>query len=138
MIYLSTTQSSAIIATLKEKSPNLLTSYYTWILTNRDGFLSYTFSCDDWSSELSNYYDAFTVSVGTAQSLTGSTATINAPAGQYDYTVYQTTSRYDIGLTSSLGIVETGILQIEGTFSEYTQAVFTASNTDTIRIFNGL
>ncbi len=138
MIYLSTTQSRTIVATLKEKSPNLVSSNYTWVLLNRDSFISYTFSCDDYSALISNYYDAFTVSVGSPSSLTGSTATINAPAGQYDYTVYQTTSKYDLGLTSSLGIVETGILQIEGTYSEYTQQVYTASNADTIAVFTGL
>lgn len=127
-----------MVATLKEKSPDLFTSNYTWVISNRDSFLTYTFSCDDWSAGFSNYYDAFTVSIGLPISLTGSAATIDATPGQYDYTVYQTTSKYDLGLTSSLGIVETGILQIEGTYSEYTQSVYTASNTDTIRVFNGL
>lgn len=127
-----------MIATLKEKSPNLLTSNYTWVISNRDSFDFYTFSCDNWGASYSNYYDGFTVSVGLPQSLTGSVAVINAPEGQYEYSVYQTTSKYDLGLTSSLGVVETGILIIEGTYSEYTQSVFTASNTDTILVFNGL
>lgn len=138
MIYLSTTQSLPVVATLKEKSPNLLTSNYTWVITNRDSFLSYTFSAENWGASYSNYYDGFTVSVGLPQALTGSNVVISAPEGQYDYTVYQTTNLYDLDLVSSLGVVETGILQIEGTYSEYTQSVFTASNTDTIVVFNGL
>lgn len=107
-------------------------------MSNRDSFTSYTFSCYNWGASYSNYYDAFTVSIGSPAGLTGLSATIDAPAGQYDYSVYQTTSQYDLGLTSSLGIVETGILQIEGTYSEYTQQVFTASNADTIAVFTGL
>lgn len=138
MIYLSTTQSSEVVATLKEKSPNLLTSNYTWVITNRDTFNSYTFSAQNWGASYSNYYDAFTVSVGLPQSLTGSNVKINAPEGQYDYMVYQTTNLYDLSLTTSLGVVETGILQILGTNSDYTQSVFTASNNDTIIVFNGL
>lgn len=138
MIYLSTTQSLPMVATLKEKSPDLLTSNYTFVIVNRDSLLSYTFSAQNWGASYSNYYDGFTVSVGSPQSLTGSNVRVNAPAGQYDYTAYQTTSQYDLGLTSSLGVVETGILQIEGTYSQYTQSVFTASNSDTIVVFTGL
>lgn len=123
---------------MKEKSPNLLTSYYTFVITNRDSFISYTFSAENWGASYSNYYDAFTVSVGTPQSLTGSAVMINVPEGQYDYTAYQTSAQYDLGLTSSLGVVETGILQVLGTNSNYTQSVFTQSNTDTIVVFNEL
>jgi hypothetical protein len=138
MIYLSTTQSLPVVATLKEKASNLLIDNYTWVIVNRDSFISYTFSAQNWGASMSNYYDGFTVSVGTPQSLTGSNVRIDAPAGQYDYYAYQTTSQYDLGLTSSLGLCESGILQIEGTFSEFTQSVFTASNTDTIIVFDGL
>lgn len=138
MIYLSTTQSSQVVATLKEKATNLLIDNYTWVIVNRDSFISYTFSADNWGASFSNYYDAFTVSVGLPQALTGSNVRINAPEGQYDYYAYQTTNKYDLGLTSLLGLCETGILQIEGTFSEFTQSVFTASNTDTIIVFDGL
>lgn len=115
-----------------------MTSNYTWVITNRDTFNSYTFSAQNWGASYSNYYDAFTVSVGLPQSLTGSNVKINAPEGQYDYMVYQTTNLYDLSLTTSLGVVETGILQILGTNSDYTQSVFTASNNDTIIVFNGL
>lgn len=140
MIYLSTTQSTEIVATLKEKAYNLLSNNYTWVLTNRDSFDTYTFSCDNIGASYSNYYDSFSVScaISSASFLTGSAANLHAPQGQYDYTVYQVSNQYDLGLTSSLGVVETGILQIEGTYSEYTQSVFTASNTDTIAVFNGL
>ena len=127
-----------MIATLKEKSPNLLTSNYTWVISNRDSFITYTFSAQNWGASYSNYYDGFTVSVGLPQSLTGSNVKINVPAGQYEYIVYQTTNLYDINLTTNLGEVERGILVIEGTYSEYTQSVFTASNTDTIKVFDAL
>jgi hypothetical protein len=108
------------------------------VISNRDSFITYTFSAQDWGASYSNYYDAFTVSVGTPQSLTGSAVKINAPAGQYEYIVYQTTNAYDLNLTTNLGEVERGILVIEGTYSEYTQSVFTASNVDTIQVFTGL
>lgn len=115
-----------------------MTSNYTWVITNRDSFISYTFSALNWGASYSNYYDAFTVSVGTPVATTGSNVRIMAPEGQYDYVVWQTTNQYDILLSSKLAIVETGILQILGTYSNYTQSIFTASNTDTIVVFNEL
>lgn len=127
-----------MVATLKEKASNLTIDNYTFVIVNRDTFVSYTFSADNWGASYSNYYDAFTVSVGLPQALTGSNVRINAPEGQYDYYAYQTINKYDLSLASQIALCETGILQIEGTYSEYTQSVFTASNTDTIIVFDGL
>ena len=127
MINLSITQSTEAILTLKEKG-NITVDNYTWNLYNKDSNLTYTFSCDNHSA--SPYYDAFTISIGTPQFLTGSSITFSAPAGTYDYTIYQMTNQYDLNIGNALYIVEYGIVTINGTSSE--AIVYTASNYDTI------
>lgn len=131
MIYLSVTQSQEVVVTLKEKS-SLQNEYWTWNITNRDSFNQWTFSAEDFSN--SNYYNSFTVSIGPTLSATGSVV-LDAPAGQYDYRVYQTSTQWDLNV-EGLEIVESGVLIILGTQSE--QISFTASNDDTIRVFNEL
>ncbi len=123
-----------MITTLKEKSFNLLTNNYTWKLYNKDSHQEYIFSVEDHTT--SDYYDAFTISVGTPSAATGSTVRINAPAGTYDYSIYQTTNPYDLNINNSLGLVEVGILTINGTYSA--QISFTQSDYDTIKVFNEL
>ena len=123
-----------VIATLKEKSPNLVTTNYTWRLYNKDSHQEYIFSVEDHTT--SPYYDAFTISVGTPSNATGSTVRIDAPAGTYNYFVYQMTNPYDLNINNALAQVENGILTINGTSSEIIS--FTQSDDDTIRVFNGL
>jgi hypothetical protein len=133
MIHLSVTQSSEVIATLREKASNLVNPYYTWKIVNKNSFDEYIFSADN--NTTSVYYDSFTLSVGTPSSLTSS-VTIDAVAGQYDYFVYEMNNNYDLDLNNSLGLVEMGIMMINGTYSDIIS--FTESNYDTIRVFNEL
>ena len=125
MIYLSTTKSTQVCLTLKEKSPDLINKYYTWKLHNKDTNELYYFSADDFST--SPYYDAFTLSVGTPESLTQS-VTFDGVIGTYDYYIYQTLTEYNLDITGST-LVENGILTIIGTVS--TPITVTFSNYDT-------
>jgi hypothetical protein len=127
-----------VIATLKEKTSNLLNPYYVWKLVNRDSFEEYVIAPDDNSN--SYYYDSFTMSVGTPFVSTGADVIIDAVPGQYDYFVYEVSIEYDVDLTSIVGEVENGILIIEGNQSKIsdTAIVFTASNSDTTKVFNEL
>jgi len=122
-----------VIATLREKSSNIVNPYYTWKIVNKNSFDEYIFSADNNSQ--SPYYDSFTMSVGTPSSLTSSVV-IYADAGQYDYFVYEMNTNWDLDLNSSLGLVEMGIMIISGTDSS--PVSFTESNYDTIRVFNEL
>ena len=123
-----------VITTLKEKSPNLFTTNYTWRLYNKDSHQEYIFSVEDHTN--SNYYDAFTISVGTPSNATGSSVRLDAPAGTYDYFIYQTTNAYDLDINNALAQVENGILTINGTSSPVIS--FTQSDDDTIKVFNEL
>lgn len=138
MIYLSMTQSSKVVATAKQNRIDLLSSYFTWKIVNRDSFDEWIFSADDWSN--SDYYSAFTMSVGQPQVATGSQITIDAIPGQYDYQIYQSSTQYNLNLDSVLGQVESGILIINGTNSNTDSGLisFTQSNDDTIKVFNEL
>lgn len=132
MIYLSTAQPKDVYLTLREKATitGTATPYYTWQIQSRDSLEFTTFAPENFSQ--SPYYDAFTISIGTPSSLTGSNVQLNIPQGQYDYTIRQTGTEYNLSLTGS--IVETGILQIIGTSTTINQ--FTQSDTNTTKIFN--
>lgn len=123
-----------MIVTLKEKSPDFLTTNYTWRLYNKDSHQEYIFSVEDHST--SDYYDAFTMSVGTPSNATGSSVRLDAPAGTYDYFVYQTANAYDLNIANALAQVENGILTINATSSPVIS--FTQSDDDTIKVFNEL
>lgn len=138
MLYLSTTQSRSVIATLKEKTTNLLNPYYIWKIVNRDSFDEYVFAPDNNSN--SYYYDSFTMSVGTPFTPTGANVIIDATPGQYDYFVYEVSTQYDLNLSNIIGEVESGILIIEGTQSKISDTIvsFTDNNSDTTKVFNEL
>ena len=132
MIYLSTIQPKEVYLTLREKATitGTATPYYTWQIQNRDSLEWTIFSPENFSS--SPYYDAFTISIGTPSSLTGSTVQLYIEQGQYDYVITQTGVEYNLSITGS--VVETGILQITGTSTPISQ--FTQSDTNTNKIFN--
>lgn len=119
--------------TLREKALNQLNSYYTWKISNRGSFEEYIFAPDNNST--SPYYDSFTLSIGTQTSLTSSVV-LNCEMGEYHYSIYEMDSQYNFDLNMSLGVVETGLLIIEGTSSNIIS--FTESDDDTIKIFNEL
>jgi len=77
--------------------------------------------------------DRFSSNPPLPTSETGSVAVVFLQ-GEMHYEIHQTSVQYDLGLTSSLGIIERGILISEGN-DNYTQSFYTASNDDTIRLF---
>lgn len=117
--------------TLGEKSTSN-NPYYTWKISNRNSFDEYIFAPDNNST--SNYYDSFTISIGTPSVSTASVV-INAVPGEYHYEIYESLTQYNLDITG-LGMVESGLLIIQATFS--TPNAFTESNSDTIRVFNEL
>lgn len=119
-----------MVLTLSEKASNV-NPYYTWLLSNRDSLVETIISPDNFST--SPYYDSFTISIGTAVSLTSS-VTINAVAGEYHYSVYEMNTQYDLNLNNSIGLVETGLLMITGTSTPFVS--FTASEGFTFTTFD--
>jgi len=76
--------------------------------------------------------DRFSQNPSLPTSETGSVAVVFRQ-GEYHYEIHQTSTQYDLGLTSSLGVIEVGILISEG--DSFTLSFYTASNDDTIRVF---
>lgn len=127
MIYLSKTQSQSITLTLREKSKSVI-PYYTFKIVNRNSFDEYIFSPDNLS--YSDYYDKFEIGYGNTQSFTGSVI-LNYDSGEYHYTIYEMNNKYDLNIDNSIGIVENGILIVNGTYSEslsYTESDNNTSN----------
>ena len=92
----------------------VLPTYFTWRITDADTNKQYIFTNDD-ISPAPWYYNMFTFSVvpGATYGLTA--GIITAQQGVYTYEVYQTKNQYD--LTTNGILLETGILNIEGTYS---------------------
>lgn len=117
MIYLNPGTNS-ITLTLYEKSTQTQ-PYYTFQLIRKGSFDEIVFTQDD-NSYAPFYWSSFTVSVGTISGLTQ--GEIVASPGEYTYNVYEMTQPYNLSYTQSVGLVETGILIITGTYtpdSEY-------------------
>ena len=131
MLYLSTTQSKAIYLT-PQKIINSTQSYYNFNIVSADGFYNYTFAPDNFST--SPYYMAFTISIGTPESLTGSNVKLDLNAGEYSYKVSKTDDPYS--LTFSNLVVDNGIMIVLGTSSLPTS--YTQSDDDTIKIYTHL
>lgn len=126
------TQSSLLTTTTVQNRISLGSNFYTFHISNRDSFKEWVFAPYNFSNSL--YYNYFTLSVGSPSVATGSNVVLNLEAGEYHYKLYQTTSEYDLNLTTSIGLVEVGILIVQGTSS--TPNTFTQSDDDTIKVFN--
>lgn len=112
MIRIEDDSNGVIYLTLREKSTELNPNY-TFKITHKESLYEYKFCAENFS--YSPYWDAFTISIGTGSATAGY---VDCDYGEYTYEVYETESQYDLGLTSSLGLVETGILIINPTYSE--------------------
>lgn len=129
MIYLTQNQNNLVTVTLWELCENLVNPFFTWKITDKGTNNSIVFTTNDYSSS-PYYYNYFTVSVvslsGTATPRGSTAGVIYANTGTYDYVVYEMVNQYDLNLNNAIGTVETGILQINGTYSSY--LVDTTSN----------
>lgn len=115
MIYLSTTQSNLATVTLYENSVNKLNPYFTWCIVKAGSNKETIFYQDD-SSPAPYYYNSFTLSIGTQSGLTAGCLKYGTDieVGQYSYKVYEMVNRYDLDISNAVGLVETGMLIVEG------------------------
>jgi hypothetical protein len=116
MIYLNPGTNS-ITLTLYEKSVQTQ-PYYTFQLIRKGSFDEVVFYQDD-TSFAPWYWNEFSVYLGTFSGLTQ--GQIVASFGEYTYNVYEMTTPYNLSYTQSVGLVETGILIITGTYTPDTE-----------------
>ena len=122
MIYLNQVGPSKVVITLYDNCKNVVNPYFTWKLIDKDSDVITIFTADDYSP-VPYYWSAFTFSVSPTPGLTS--GIINIPASTFTYEVYEMENPYDLNLNNSLGMVKSGILIIEATFSAplaYTQS----------------
>ena len=112
MIYLQSGTNS-ITTTLYEKSTQVQ-PYYTWKLERKGSFEDVIFYQDD-TSWAPWYWNQFQVVVATYSGLTQGIIQVNP--GEWTYTVYEMTAPYDLDLLNAIGVVETGLCLVEGTYS---------------------
>lgn len=139
MIYLQPNQSNEVIVTLWEQTQNILNPFYTWQLTDIDTKNTITFTSNE-NSVVPYYFNAFTISVvsiaATATPYGLTNGTIYTNAGNFDYVVYEMVNPYDLNLNNKIGVVECGLLNIAGTYSNY--VVNTANDNATIVVNKNL
>ncbi len=134
MLYLTIDQPKVIYVTLQEKSSNLVNPYYTWFIKNKQSLEETTFYASDFST-VPYYFNTFTMSVSSTQS--GLTAgIIQVDSGEYIYQVYQMSSPYDLNLSNAIQMVETGILIISGTHTDYQSYTGSSGNINVYQNLN--
>ena len=116
MIYLNNGVNT-ITVTPYEKSTQTQ-PYYTWQIVRKGTFDEVVFYQDD-SSYAPFYWSSFTISVGTVSGLTQ--GQIVASFGEWTYNIWEMTTPYNLSYTQSVGLVETGILIINGTYTPDTE-----------------
>jgi hypothetical protein len=97
-------------------------------MVRKGTFDSVVFYQED-SSPIPYYWNSFTISIATPVGLTA--GIINANSGEWTYNVYQMAKPYDLHLNNSLGLVETGICIVNGTYSSNESYTGTMNNTIT-------
>jgi hypothetical protein len=116
MIYLNNGE-NVITITPYEKSTQIQ-PYYTWQIIRKGSFEEVIFYQDD-SSYSPWYWSSFTISVGLVDDpITGQ---ILANQGEWTYNVWEMTTPSNLDITQAIGLVETGILIIDGTSSADSQ-----------------
>lgn len=130
MLYLSYTGSTAVTVTLYDKCVNVVNPYFTWKLIDKDSNDEYIFTADDFSYA-PYYWNSFTISIATPVGLTS--GIIDIPASQYKYEIYEMANQYDLNLDNAIGLVENGLLTINGTYTPIQTYTASISTTDVYR-----
>lgn len=131
MIYLNTGTNSIVI-TAYEKSTQIQ-PYYTFELIRKGSFDKVVFYQND-TSYAPWYWSKFDITVATYSGLTAGIIKVNS--GEWTYNVYEMASPYDLNLTNAIGIVETGICIINGTYSSNHE--YTGTMADTIVYYKNI
>lgn len=132
--YININTPKSLYFTLYEKCSNITNPYFTFQIKAKDSLNVYTFTTQDYSYA-PYYWNVFTFSVSSTQS--GLTAGIvQAPYGEYNYTVYEMANQYDLNVSNAINTIERGIWVINPTYS--TTTMFTQSDENTITIFKSI
>lgn len=115
MLIVNNQGTSNLYVTLYEKCQNVFNPYFTWELI-RKGSNDQIYWCNNDLSFAPYYWNQFQITIATA-SLGLTSGIISLIPGEYTYNIYETSEQYDLSLSTSIGIVETGILIYNGTSS---------------------
>jgi hypothetical protein len=114
MIITSATQSTFVVSVCPGSRDDLNNQNYTFVLKNKDTLAVATFSS---AGNLNPYWVGVTFSDATPVAATGPNIQLPLNRGEHLYKVYQTADVYDLSLSSTHSLIETGIWLHTGTFS---------------------
>ena len=112
MLIVSSTQSTYITLTLTEMAQNQLNPYYTFQINRKGSNDVVYFTNDDLST--SPYYNKYLITPSVNGNIGLTQGIIPLIPGEYSYICYETSEQYDINLSSVVGVVEKGIMTVQG------------------------
>lgn len=131
MIYLNQVGKTNVVTTFYENCVNRVNPFFAWKITDKDSNEVTTFCADDFSL-IPNYWNIFSITLSPTMS--GPTqGIINIPASIYTYQVYEMANQYDLNLNNAIGLVETGLITINATYTP--PLSYTQSNNDITLVY---
>jgi hypothetical protein len=130
MLRLNSEGTTTVTVTLYENC-NLRTPYFTWLVKRKGSLDEIIFTQDDISFS-PYYFNQFALTIATSSE--GLTAgVIPITSGEWNYYIYEQSTPYVLATSSNM--VETGILIVEGTYSEPT--TYTGLTDNVIKVYRG-
>lgn len=130
MLVINPEGTTKVTVTLYEKC-NLQTPYFTWLLKRKGSLDEIIFYQDDVSLS-PYYYNQFNLTIATS-SIGLTSGVVPLTSGEWNYYIYEQDSKYILATSSNM--VETGILIVDGTFSEPT--IYNGLENNTIPVYRG-
>jgi hypothetical protein len=131
MIYFNDGE-NVVTITPYEKSTQIQ-PYYTWQIIRKGTFDEVIFFQED-SSYAPWYWSSFTISVGINDD--PSQGQIIANPGEWTYNIWEMTTPYNLNISESVRLVESGILIINGTYA--TDSEYTGNDTSQIIYYKNM
>lgn len=119
-LIMNATGTSSVVTTLYEKCQNTQNPFFTWELFRKSTQQTIIFYQNDVSPD-PFYFNQFVLTVGT-NSLGLTAGIIPVADGEWNYTIFEMISPYDLNLDHSQGVVEVGLLYVNPIFIPLTPA----------------
>jgi len=113
MIYLNQDNTNNVVLTLTENVTLTGDTFYLFEFISDDTRVSKLFTADDLSTNTCRFNQFDITVTGGTENLTGGTINLD-PVGYYKYNVYQMSDPYNLSISGTSGIVETGKLYLSG------------------------
>lgn len=130
MLIVNPEGTTRVLVTLYEKC-NLTSPYFTWLVKRKGSLEEIIFYQDDVSNS-PYYFNQFDLTIATS-SIGLTAGLIPLTSGEWNYYIYEQDAKYILATSSNM--VETGILIVDGTFSE--PSTYNGLTNNVIKVYRG-